>query len=360
MSEINKFKSSKKEALILGIETSCDETAAALVKSGRQIIANVVSSQIDLHSKYGGVVPELASRQHAETILPVIAEAVKTAGISLQDIDAVAVTSGPGLIGALLVGVAAAKALAFALDRPLLAVHHLLGHIAANYLSAPELEPPFLSLIVSGAHAHIVFVQDYLQLKLLAQTRDDAAGEVLDKLARAVGLGYPGGPLMERAGQAGSKNAFALPWPKFDNSFDFSFSGVKTAALNILNQAEQKAAKEKIAREEILSTEDFAATVEETITSILADHLIAAQKSCKARTITLAGGVSANKRLREKVKDYCQNNDCRLILPELNLCTDNAAMIASAGYYLWREEIFAPLDLNASALWDIAEISMSQ
>ncbi len=341
---------------ILGIETSCDETAAAVVESGRRIMSNVVSSQIDVHSRYGGVVPELASRQHVEAILPVIDQAVADAGLSLADIDAVAVTAGPGLIGALLVGVAAAKALAFAIDKPLVPVHHLAGHVAANYLSDSELEPPFLALIVSGAHAHIVYVEDYSEFKLLARTRDDAPGEVFDKLARAAGLGYPGGPRIEKAAVEGEKEAFFLPQPHFGNSLDFSFSGVKTSALNVLNQAEQRAKMQNVERELILSNADFAATVQETITDILVEHLKEAQAMTQADTIVLAGGVSANKRLRRKTQDLAENLGIKLVLPEMKLCTDNAAMVASAGYYLWLNNNLADFSLNATALWEMTEI----
>ncbi|HHV42114.1 MAG TPA: tRNA (adenosine(37)-N6)-threonylcarbamoyltransferase complex transferase subunit TsaD [Clostridiaceae bacterium] len=346
---------SQEETLILGIETSCDETAAAIVANGRRIVSNVVSSQIDIHSLYGGVVPELASRHHVETILPVLDRSLALAGLSLSDLDAIAVTSGPGLIGALLVGVAAAKSLAFAIDKPLLAVHHLSGHIAANYLTDPELTPPFLSLIVSGAHAHIVYVEDYTKIKLLAQTKDDAAGEVFDKLARAVGLGYPGGPKIEKAARGGNTKAFPLPHPEIKDSLDFSFSGVKTAALNVLNQAEQKAASTKSKRCEILSDQDFAATVQETIVEILTDHLAQAQETTGAKIIALAGGVSANKRLRKSVQKLANRLDVKLVVPDIRLCTDNAAMIAAAGYYIWLEQKFSALDLNASALWQIDE-----
>ncbi|HHU06839.1 MAG TPA: tRNA (adenosine(37)-N6)-threonylcarbamoyltransferase complex transferase subunit TsaD [Clostridiaceae bacterium] len=341
---------------ILGIETSCDETAAAVVESGRHILSNVIASQIDVHSRYGGVVPELASRQHVEAILPVIDQAVADAGITLDELDAVAVTAGPGLIGALLVGVAAAKALAFAIDKDLVPVHHLAGHVAANYISDSELEPPFLSLIISGAHAHIVYVEDYADFKLLARTRDDAAGEVFDKLARATGLGYPGGPKIEQAASNGKEKAFPLPHPRFDNSLDFSFSGVKTAALNVLNKADQQAKTQGVERECILSNADFAATVQETIVNILVDHLEEAQKMTQAGTIALAGGVSANERLRNKVQDLSDRLGARLVLPEIKLCTDNAAMVASAGYYLWQDNKLADWSLNATALWEMTEI----
>ena len=341
---------------ILGIETSCDETAAAVVKSGRRILSNVVASQIDVHSLYGGVVPELASRRHVESILPVIDQAVAGAGISLVELDAVAVTAGPGLVGALLVGVAAAKALAFAIDKPLVPVHHLAGHVAANYISDNALEPPFLSLIVSGAHAHIVYVEDYSKFRLLARTRDDAAGEVFDKLARATGLGYPGGPKIEQAAIGGNEQSFPLPHPCFADSLDFSFSGVKTAALNVLNQAAQQAAAQEVERELILSNTDFAATVQETIVNILADHLKEAQKMTQADTIALAGGVSANRRLRSKVQDLSDSLGIKLVLPEIKLCTDNAAMVASAGYYLWQDNKQADWSLNATALWELTEL----
>lgn len=341
---------------ILGIETSCDETSAAIVADGRHIVSNVIASQIDLHQSYGGVVPELASRQHVKTILPVIEEAVSLSGLTLAAIDGIAVTAGPGLIGALLVGVSAAKALAFAIERPLIAVNHLAGHIAANYLCNNELEPPFLALVVSGAHAHIVYVQGYSDYSLIARTQDDAAGEVFDKLARAVGLGYPGGPIIEQKAQGGNCKAFPLPHPLIKDSLDFSFSGVKTAALNVLNQAEQLAKKNGQSRREILSDQDFAATVQETIVEILTAHLSQAQKITNARTITLAGGVSANLRLREAVTEMADQIGVKLIVPDIKLCTDNAAMIAAAGYFLWRDGIYSDLSLNATALWELSEI----
>ena len=345
-----------KPIYIMGIETSCDETSAAIVANGRRIISNVVASQIDLHQRYGGVVPELASRQHVKNILPVIDEAIALSGLTIDEIDAIAVTAGPGLIGALLVGVSAAKALAFTIDRPLIAVNHLAGHIAANYLGDNKLKPPFLSLIVSGAHANIIYVRDYSDYLMIAKTKDVAAGEVFDKLARAVGLGYPGGPMIEQTAKGGNRNAFPLPHPKIKNSLDFSFSGVKTAALNVLNKAELTAKKNGQDRRKILSDQDFAATVQETIVEILADHLWQAQKLTNAQTIVLAGGVSANLRLRETITKLADQIGVKLIVPDIKLCTDNAAMIAAAGYFQWQEGICSDLSLNATALWELSEI----
>lgn len=351
----NLADSQTKPIYIMGIETSCDETSAAIVADGRRIISNVVASQVDLHQRYGGVVPELASRQHVQAILPVIDEAIALSGLSIAEIDAIAVTAGPGLIGALLVGVSAAKALAFTIDKPLIAVNHLAGHIAANYLADNTLKPPFLSLIVSGAHANIIYVKDYSDYLMIAKTIDDAAGEVFDKLARAVGLGYPGGPMIELAAQGGNRNAFLLPHPKIKNCLDFSFSGVKTAALNVLNKAEQAAKENGQDRREILRDQDFAATVQETIVEILADHLLQAQKLTNAKTITLAGGVSANIRLREAITKLAEQIGAKLVVPDIKLCTDNAAMIAAAGYFLWQDNICSDLSLNATALWELSE-----
>jgi N6-L-threonylcarbamoyladenine synthase len=315
-----------KDTVILGIETSCDETSAAVVVNGRKILSNVISSQVDLHAEYGGVVPEIASRKHVELILPVIDNALREAGIGLDGIDAVATTYGPGLVGALLVGVTAAKAVAFALNKPLVGVNHIEGHIAANYLSHPGLEPPFLCLVASGGHSHIVHVLDYAKFEILGRTRDDAAGEAFDKIARVLGLGYPGGPAVDRIAEKGNPNAFRFPRVRFeDGSFDFSFSGLKTAVINTVNQLRQKG--------EALPTEDICASFRQAVVDVLTEHTIAAAIGLKVDTICLAGGVAANSLLRDAMASCAGKAGIRTLFPSLALCTDNAAMIACAGFY---------------------------
>lgn len=330
------------DILILGIESSCDETAAAVVKNGREILSNVINTQIDVHKKFGGVVPEVASRCHIEVIDAVIDEALQKANVTFEDIDAIAVTYGPGLIGALLVGVSTAKALAFALEKPLVPVHHIKGHIMANFVAHKELEPPFVCLVASGGHSHIVAVNDYTEFEILGQTRDDAAGEAFDKVARVLGLGYPGGPLIDRLAKEGDKDAIAFPRVQMgDNPLDFSFSGVKTAVINYLHKLEQNG--------EEYNKADVAASFQNAVTDVLCEHTIAAAKMKKMDTITIAGGVAANSALREKMTQLAQKDGIRVLYPEPVLCTDNAVMIACAGYYGYIKGETAGMDLNAVA-----------
>lgn len=329
-----------RDIVVLGIETSCDETSAAVVKNGRQILSNVISSQVDLHKKYGGVVPEIASRKHVELILPVINQALDEAGIKADQVDVIGVTYGPGLVGALLVGLSAAKGLAYALDKPLVGVHHIEGHIAANYLENMELEPPFICLVASGGHSEIVHVKDYNSFETLGQTRDDAAGEAFDKIARALGLGYPGGPLIDKAAKSGNSSAVDFPRVYFnDGSLDFSFSGLKTAVLNYLNTLEQK--------NEEISVEDVSASFQQAVIDVLVENTIKAAKSKKIKNIALAGGVAANSLLREQMKAKAIENGLNMYYPSPVLCTDNAAMIACAAYYEFIRGNTSDLTLNA-------------
>lgn len=326
--------------VVLGIETSCDETSAAVIKNGRHILSNVISSQVELHKKYGGVVPEIASRKHVELVLPVINQAVEEAGIGLGDIDIVGVTYGPGLVGALLVGLSAAKALAFALNKPLVGVHHIEGHIAANYLEYKELEPPFICLVVSGGHSHIVYVKDYDSFEILGQTRDDAAGEAFDKVARALGLGYPGGPLIDREAKKGNSRSIDFPRVRFDDgSLDFSFSGLKTAVLNYLNSVEQKGDK--------YSVEDVSASFQQAVIDVLVENTITACAHKKVKKVALAGGVAANSLLRQQMKAEADKIGVEIFYPSPILCTDNAAMIACCAYFQYKKGKTSDLYLNA-------------
>ncbi len=328
------------DRLILGIESSCDETAAAIVKNGKEILSNVINSQIELHKKYGGVVPEIASRKHIESINAVVNEAMEKAGVTFSDIDAIAVTYGPGLVGALLVGVSYAKGLSYALKKPLVPVHHIRGHIMANFLAHEELKPPFISLVASGGHSHIVRVLDYTKFEILGRTRDDAAGEAFDKIARVIGLGYPGGPLIDKLAKEGNKDAFKFPRVKMDNnSLDFSFSGVKTAVINTLHKLEQQGLEYNKA--------DVAASFQDAVTDVLCEHTIEAAKKYNSDVIALAGGVASNSELREKMTKLAQKEGIDVLYPPPILCTDNAAMIACAGYYGFLENDFAELSLNA-------------
>jgi N6-L-threonylcarbamoyladenine synthase len=341
--------------LILGIESSCDETAAAVVADGRIILSNVIASQADLHSRYGGVVPEIASRMHVEAILPVIDQALSDAGVKLADLAAIAVTRGPGLVGALLVGLSAAKGLALVTGKPLIGVHHIEGHMAANYLADPELEPPFLCLVASGAHSHLVLVKGYQDNRILARTRDDAAGEAFDKIARALGLGYPGGPLLDRAAAGGSTDAFRLPQTDFPDSLDFSFSGLKTAALNQLCRLQQQAARQQVTWQDILPLSDFAATYQQAIVNVLVDHTFQALERFGLDHLALAGGVAANSCLRRCMAERAARTGAKLTCPPLILCTDNAAMIAAAGFFAYQSGRRDELSINAVASLELGD-----
>lgn len=325
--------------LTLGIESSCDETACAVIEDGRIVRSSMIASSADLQSQYGGVVPELASRMHVEAIVPCLETTMKQAGVDYSDLDAVCVTKGPGLVGALLVGVSAAKAICEVKGLPLVGVNHMAGHIAANYLTDPSWEPPFLCLVVSGGHSEILLVKDYTQLECICATRDDAAGEAFDKIARVIGLGYPGGPKLDKESKKGDPHAYSFPSPKISDSLDFSFSGIKTAALNTINQVRLKG-------EEIVIS-DFAASYQDAICSILCDRLEKAISLTRMKKICLAGGVSANSCLRSKVEKLAEKKKCALCLPKMAYCTDNAAMIASAGYYDYMRGVRDQLDLNA-------------
>ena len=327
------------DVLILGIESSCDETACSVVKNGRVILSDVIASQADFHEQYGGVVPELASRMHVDSIYPTIKKALSDAKVELNDIDAIAVTYGPGLVGALLVGLSAAKGLSCASGIPLVGVHHLKGHIAANYLCFPELEPPFLCLLVSGGNTMIVKVSSYTDIEILGRTRDDAAGEAIDKIARVIGLGYPGGPKMDKAGQGGNSDAYIFPKTHMKDTLDFSFSGLKTYALNLINQSKQKG--------EALDITDFAASYQSAIADMLLKNTMLAMEQTGIGTICLAGGVSANSFLRKAFDDEAGKRGLTLYYPDLKLCTDNGAMIASAGYFEYINGTRHGLDLNA-------------
>lgn len=330
----------EEDILILGIESSCDETAAAVVKNGREVLSNVISSQIDLHTLYGGVVPEIASRKHIEKINQVIKEALDQAKVTLDDITAIAVTYGPGLVGALLVGVSAAKAIAFARQKPLVGVHHIEGHISANYIENKELEPPFACLVVSGGHTHLVVVKDYGEYEILGKTCDDAAGEAFDKVARAIGLGYPGGPKIDKVAKNGNPEAISFPRAKVgENEYDFSFSGLKSAVLNYLNSCEMKG--------ETVCTEDVAASFQKAVTDVLVGHAMQAVENYGFNKLAIAGGVASNSALREAMEKACADKGVTFYRPSPILCTDNAAMIAAAGYYDYIRGVRSQLDLNA-------------
>ncbi len=330
----------KEDIYILGIESSCDETAAAVVKNGREVLSNVIASQVPVHRKFGGVVPEIASRQHIQAVLPVIRQALDEAKVAQKELTAVAVTYGPGLVGALLVGLSAAKALAFALDRPLIGVNHLEGHVFANFLAEPELEPPFLALVVSGGHTSLLKVTDYNAFSLLGETRDDAAGEAFDKVARYLGLPYPGGPEIEKLAQKGDPSALAFPIARLASPYDFSFSGLKSAVINYVHSQVQ-------AGRPVVKA-DVAASFQKTIIAALVNKTIAAARAEGLTQIALAGGVAANKMLQKTLSEAAAAAGARLIHPAPILCTDNAVMIASRGYYLYKAGIRSPLSLNAA------------
>ncbi len=330
------------ERLILAIESSCDETSAAVVKDGREVLSNVISSQIEIHKKFGGVVPEVASRNHALNISAVVREAMETANVTYDDLDAVAVTYGPGLIGALLVGVSFAKAVASAKNIPLIAVNHIHGHIAANYITHKALKPPFVCLVASGGHSHILHVKDYLDFEILGRTRDDAAGEAFDKIARVIGLGYPGGPKIEALAKEGNEDAISFPRVQFsDNPYDFSFSGVKTSVINYLHTKEQK--------NEEVNRADLAASFQKAVVEVLTHHTLCAAKAVGVKNVVLAGGVSANGALRASFEKATAENNLGLFYPQPILCTDNAAMIGCAGFYKYQKNDFADSALNAVA-----------
>lgn len=337
-----------KPFLCLGIESSCDETAAAVLADGRKVLSNVIASQAELHKQYGGVVPEIASRMHVEAILPVIDEALEKAGCTLNEIDLIAVTYGPGLVGALLVGVCAAKGLAAVTGIPLIGVNHIEGHIAANLIANPDLTPPFLCLVASGGHSHIVMVHSYNRYEVLARTRDDAAGEAFDKIARACGLGYPGGPLIDQVSRTGNPYAILFPKTKFaDGSLDFSFSGLKTAALNYLNKIEMQARLDGKTLGEVLNYPDFTASFQQAVVDVLTEHTFDAAMKYHAEKVCVAGGVSANSALRKAMQAKAEECGIAFSVPPLILCTDNAAMIACAGYYSYQSGKISNLDLNA-------------
>ena len=333
---------------ILAIESSCDETAAAVVEDGRNVLSNVVSTQIEKHKIFGGVVPEIASRKHIEKINQVIEEALKEAGVTLNDITAIAVTYGPGLVGALLVGVSAAKALSYALKKPLVNVHHIKGQICSNYVAHHDLKPPFVCLVASGGHSHIVNVEDYTKLEIMGRTRDDAAGEAFDKAARAMGLPYPGGVHLDRVSKEGNPKAFNLPKPRVEGCpLDMSFSGLKTAVVNILHNAEQ--------RGEEINIPDLCASYQDVICHALVDRVMLAAKEGGYKTIVAAGGVSANSGLRALLERECKRRHLDLFVPPLELCGDNAAMIGSQAYYEALAGHFADLSLNARPTMPIDE-----
>lgn len=332
--------SEQKDIFILAIESSCDETAAAVVKNGREVLSNVISSQIELHKLYGGVVPEIASRKHIEKINQVIEEALSDAKMTLDDIDAIGVTYGPGLVGALLVGVAEAKAIAYAKNLPLVGVHHIEGHISANFIENKELEPPFICLVVSGGHTHLVCVKDYGTYEIIGRTRDDAAGEAFDKVARAIGLGYPGGPKIEKLSKEGNPEAIAFPRAKIEGfQYDFSFSGVKSAVLNYINGCQMKG--------ETYVEADIAASFQKAVIDVLVGNAMHAVKEYGLNKFAIAGGVASNGTLREAMREACEENGIQFYHPSPIFCTDNAAMIGVAAYYEYLSGTRHGWDLNA-------------
>lgn len=328
----------KKEVNILAIESSCDETAAAVIQNGRKILSSAVFTQIPLHAVYGGVVPEIASRAHVDAVDRMVDYALNEADMKLRDVDAIGVTYGPGLVGALLTGVSCAKALAYATDKPLIPVNHIEGHICANYLTHPELTPPFICLVASGGHSHIVMVEDWCRYKVLGRTVDDAAGEAYDKVARTLGLPYPGGPSVAAAARDGDPHTYKLPVPHVEGKYNVSFSGLKTAVINEVHNAEQKGQPVNVA--------DMAASFQERIDQILAKKLLSAASDTGAKQVVLAGGVAANGRLRQLVNDGAQKLGARVFLPELKYCGDNGAMIAAQGYYEYQDGNLADWTLN--------------
>ncbi len=342
------MEKNKKDIRILAVETSCDETAAAVVQNGREVLSNVIYTQIKLHTVFGGVVPEIASRKHIEKINPVIETALSEAGVTLDEIDAVAVTYGPGLVGALLVGVAEAKAIAYGAGKALIGVHHIEGHISANYIEHKELEPPFLCLVASGGHSHLVLVKDYGVYEIIGRTRDDAAGEAFDKVARAIGLGYPGGPKVDKLAREGNRHAITFPRAKImDHPDDFSFSGLKSAVLNYLNQCQMKGIE--------VNRADVAASFQQAVIDVLTEHTIDAAKRIGVDKVAIAGGVASNSSLRSQMKEACARSRMRFYYPSPVYCTDNAAMIGTAAYYEYIKGVRHGWDLNAIANLKIGE-----
>lgn len=328
-----------KDIITLSIESSCDETSIAVLKNGREVLSNVVNTQIELHKKFGGVVPEVASRKHIENIDEVLDEALKQANITLNDADHIAVTYGPGLAGALLVGLSYAKALAYTTSKPLVGVNHIEGHVSANYIAHKDLKPPFITLIVSGGHTHLVEVKNYGEYEILGRTRDDASGEAFDKIARAMELGYPGGPIIDKLAKQGNKNAIDFPRAYLDDGYDFSFSGLKSAVLNYLNAKKMK-------KEDII-VEDVCASFQEAVVEVLSNKAIKAAMEKGYNTIALAGGVACNSALREKITELGKTKNIEIKYPPIDLCTDNAAMIGCAGYYNFINGRRDDMSLNA-------------
>lgn len=334
-----------KDLVTLAIETSCDETAVAVVKNGRYVLSNIIDTQIPIHTKFGGVVPEIASRNHIQNINYVTKKALEDANMTFDDIDFISVANRPGLVGSLLVGLSFAKALAYSLDKPLVGVHHIRAHVCANYIEHLELEPPFLCLVVSGGHSHIVKVVDYTKYEVLGKTRDDAVGEAFDKVARCLELGYPGGPKIDNLAKTGDENAIDFPKAHFENSFDYSFSGIKSAVLNYMNSMKMKEIE--------VNKADVAASFQKAVVDVLCENLMSAAQKYNMNKIAIAGGVSANSYLRQRLSTICDEQGYKLYYPPIALCTDNGAMIGSCGYYEYISGNISDIRLNAYANYDI-------